>query len=341
MDTGSACAWLAAAVLLRGAACFLTVAEDSLCSRGSRAPALLRLEAAGGGAAALVELRPRARTAACPLVVLAPPGRLLAVRLVPHSGASPRLGQARGECSLRVMTSHSRHPAWELDLCNQSSLSRVMLMSVHNYQHAAILNWTVSEQAASRLQASGILLTVVTKGPNSCSRSGLVPCLSQGAFTLLCVPSALACDGHVDCPVGGFDEDESVCGLTRAPSLIHDLEEQDGHDGHLVDSVDSLAKALAHYGPWGYLMLGTLMCGTLLMMCGLWECCCRGKTSRRRPPLARPEQPSVYVIGGEAETAAPGVASAPPKYDELDQPPDYRALFPADKEAPKTPGAIC
>lgn len=32
----------------------------------------------------------------------------------------------------------------------------------------------------------------------------------------------------------------------------------------------SLTRGLARYGPWGYLMLGMLICGAALLVCGLW-----------------------------------------------------------------------
>lgn len=32
----------------------------------------------------------------------------------------------------------------------------------------------------------------------------------------------------------------------------------------------TLTRGLARYGPWGYLMLGMLVCGAALLICGLW-----------------------------------------------------------------------
>lgn len=32
----------------------------------------------------------------------------------------------------------------------------------------------------------------------------------------------------------------------------------------------SLTRGLSRYGPWGYLMLGMLLCGAALLVCGLW-----------------------------------------------------------------------
>ena len=36
------------------------------------------------------------------------------------------------------------------------------------------------------------------------------------------------------------------------------------------DIMNPLEAALAPYGPWGYLILGILLSGALLMFCGIW-----------------------------------------------------------------------
>lgn len=103
---------------------------------------------------------------------------------------------------------------------------------------------------------------------------------------------------------------------------------------------------LAQYGPWGYLMLGMLICGAILMLCGLWECCCR--SSKHQLPAGGPASTSaattVFIINSagrmghhrrnstphqEEEAPTPG----PPSYEELDQPPPYSSLFPVTKAA--------
>lgn len=32
----------------------------------------------------------------------------------------------------------------------------------------------------------------------------------------------------------------------------------------------NVTRGLSRYGPWGYLMLGMLLCGAALLVCGLW-----------------------------------------------------------------------
>ncbi|XP_069686727.1 uncharacterized protein [Periplaneta americana] len=114
-----------------------------------------------------------------------------------------------------------------------------------------------------------------------------------------------------------------------------------------TDSSDmgSIPAALAHYGPWGYLMLGMLICGAVLMLCGLWECCCR--SSKHRIPGGGPVSTSaattVFIINsaggiGPSHRRSSGPPSeeppptpGPPSYEELDQPPPYSSLFPLTK----------
>lgn len=84
----------------------------------------------------------------------------------------------------------------------------------------------------------------------------------------------------------------------------------------------SLTRGLSRYGPWGYLMLGMLLCGGALLICGLWECCCRRNKPERTPDDTQnntTDQPSTIQD------------CTPPNYEELDPPPSYSVLFPAQK----------
>lgn len=115
----------------------------------------------------------------------------------------------------------------------------------------------------------------------------------------------------------------------------------------------TLPAALAHYGPWGYLMLGMLICGAILMLCGLWECCCR--SSKHQLPAGGPASTSaattVFIInsaggiGSHSRNSSqqPDEASStpgPPSYEELDQPPPYNSLFPVMKTSNVEPLTI-
>ncbi|XP_044733656.1 uncharacterized protein LOC123296259 [Chrysoperla carnea] len=94
--------------------------------------------------------------------------------------------------------------------------------------------------------------------------------------------------------------------------------------------VDSVSAALEHYGPWGYLMLGMLICGCILMLCGLWECFCR--KMKPQPSIRRmPIPPNTVIILNTPVEEPPPPTPGPPSYEELDQPPTYAALFPENK----------
>lgn len=94
-------------------------------------------------------------------------------------------------------------------------------------------------------------------------------------------------------------------------------------------STESLPDVLNHYGPWGYLMLGMLICGTVLMFCGLWECCCR----RPKAPVSAQSGPTLLIINQGAQQSDLEIPQTPgpPRYEDLDQPPSYAVLFPSSK----------
>lgn len=87
---------------------------------------------------------------------------------------------------------------------------------------------------------------------------------------------------------------------------------------------DSISQVLSKYGPWGYLMLGMLICGTVLMFCGLWECCFRKPKTQMDPELGENTQPTRVLIINPPDEGTYN----PPNYDELDLPPSYTTLFP-------------
>jgi hypothetical protein len=89
-------------------------------------------------------------------------------------------------------------------------------------------------------------------------------------------------------------------------------------------------RGLSKYGPWGYLMLGMLICGGALLICGLWECCCHSiKTTVESG--ASSDQPSILIETAARQTAINIDSTLPPQYDDLDEPPSYSALFPVQK----------
>ncbi|XP_050092536.1 uncharacterized protein LOC126575730 [Anopheles aquasalis] len=106
----------------------------------------------------------------------------------------------------------------------------------------------------------------------------------------------------------------------------------------------SSLTGLSKYGPWGYLFLGMLICGGALLICGLWECCCRSHKREQSPD----DSLGATVVPSFLQTSSPGDVSSGatagtnggvpvvsslnlPHYAELDPPPAYSVLFPNQK----------
>ncbi|XP_055838718.1 uncharacterized protein LOC129906814 isoform X2 [Episyrphus balteatus] len=86
-----------------------------------------------------------------------------------------------------------------------------------------------------------------------------------------------------------------------------------------------LNSDLSKYGPWGYLMLGMLLCGGALLICGLWA---SASQSAHNDSDASMQQGNITIEH----------QSTPPNYEELDPPPPYSVLFPNQKAV--TPEAV-
>lgn len=107
---------------------------------------------------------------------------------------------------------------------------------------------------------------------------------------------------------------------------------------------------MTQYGLWEYLILGMLICGVILVLCGLWECCCQ--SSKHQLPDGGPASTSaattVFIIHSaermghqranstqDQEEAPPN--PEPPSYEELEQPPPYSSLYPVTKASNMEP----
>lgn len=76
-------------------------------------------------------------------------------------------------------------------------------------------------------------------------------------------------------------------------------------------------------------MLGMLICGTVLMFCGLWECCCRRPKAPANAAMGPPLL--IYNQGAQQTDLETPQTPGPPRYEDLDQPPSYTTLFPSSK----------
>ncbi|KAL9917652.1 uncharacterized protein ACN427_000332 isoform 2-T2 [Glossina fuscipes fuscipes] len=91
---------------------------------------------------------------------------------------------------------------------------------------------------------------------------------------------------------------------------------------------NGLNSDLSKYGPWGYLMLGMLLCGGALLICGLWASASQhAANNERQSALQNANGGATNNINGEQLANA----NPPPNYEELDPPPPYSVLFPNQK----------
>ncbi|XP_053965790.1 uncharacterized protein LOC128868083 [Anastrepha ludens] len=106
--------------------------------------------------------------------------------------------------------------------------------------------------------------------------------------------------------------------------------ESTGTGHHRRNSTRSgLNSDLSKYGPWGYLMLGMLLCGGALLICGLWASASQHATNNEREAAL---QNGAAGTGSDLQSSS----AAPPNYEELDPPPAYSVLFPNQKAASST-----
>ncbi|XP_018796092.1 PREDICTED: uncharacterized protein LOC108973331 [Bactrocera latifrons] len=116
--------------------------------------------------------------------------------------------------------------------------------------------------------------------------------------------------------------------MTTAQAETNTTESSGGH--HRRNSTRSgLNSDLSKYGPWGYLMLGMLLCGGALLICGLWASASQHATQNERESAL---QSSAAAAAGDLQTGS----ASPPNYEELDPPPAYSVLFPNQKAASST-----
>ncbi|XP_055537998.1 uncharacterized protein LOC129725798 [Wyeomyia smithii] len=104
----------------------------------------------------------------------------------------------------------------------------------------------------------------------------------------------------------------------------------------------STLNGLSKYGPWGYLFLGMLLCGGALLVCGLWECCCRTQKPEA-PDISEQENQSVYQESGLNNSnlnSSNGITQTLPPYEDLDPPPAYSVLFPNQKSPESLPSLL-
>ncbi|KAI4461305.1 hypothetical protein MML48_5g00012012 [Holotrichia oblita] len=255
-------------------------------------------------------------------------------------------------CELNVYQNEASEPVWSGDPCSPHQLTDIDLL------HPEItVTWSPPTDP-SRSRGKKLVVTAIGRG-SVCKEKSQHTCMSIGHEPLFCVSQQLVCDGNRNCPKGATrsDEDDKICKgwpillkefkksrmndnilnllksqTTKSP-IVHQLWQELTYNQRIdvstimpsttheipSSNIESLSVALSHYGPWGYILLGMLICGTVLMFCGVWECFRKSKPSTPAESV-QASPTTVLVIDPPEETD-------PPRYDDID-PPSYSDLFP-------------
>ncbi|XP_050310384.1 uncharacterized protein LOC126746269 isoform X2 [Anthonomus grandis grandis] len=274
--------------------------------------------------------------------------------------------EKRPSCVMSIyLPDNSTAPFWKGDPCSGEKMTDIdLLTSEFN------ILWSPPENQSAVVFFKTVVLTAVGSGP-SCKEPFQHTCMRIGRIPMLCISDHLLCDGIPNCPKTSTnsDEDPKICNIAknawenfvvelvkkyRPRSDGDDTFDLQGNSSEVASDSDwfvqwqlvkknvtdkpnvvnethsaseSISAMLNKYGPWGYLMMGLLICGTVLFFCGLWECCCkRPKPEVDAPPLTNPTTVLVMNCGQGAATPP-----MPPQYDDLDLPPSYTTLFPAEE----------
>ncbi|KAM7345837.1 uncharacterized protein ACRADG_011962 isoform 2-T3 [Cochliomyia hominivorax] len=130
-------------------------------------------------------------------------------------------------------------------------------------------------------------------------------------------------------------EDEDKTEEKTNKTLLHKVEEGGKADNsssfvgghHRRNSTRTGVNSdFSKYGPWGYLMLGMLLCGGALLICGLWASASQHAANNERESALQSAN-AAAALGQDNHSTT----TAPPNYEELDPPPAYSVLFPNQK----------
>ncbi|KAF7280398.1 hypothetical protein GWI33_006091 [Rhynchophorus ferrugineus] len=270
-------------------------------------------------------------------------------------------------CTMSIyLPDNTKAPYWTGNPCSGEKMPDIDLLT----RDFKIL-WETPENDTTPIKQKTFILTAVGSGP-FCKDPFQHTCMRIGRIPMLCISDHLLCDGIQNCPKSSTnsDEDEKLCKTARNAwekifvELVKRYRPQPGDgkwlkvnmsdaadawlDWQLVkrntttkpevinethSATESISAMLNKYGPWGYLMMGLLICGTVLFFCGLWECCCkRPKPDVDPPPTTSPT--TVLIMSCERGTSSNPL---PPNYDELDLPPSYTTLFPVEQPSSSSP----
>ncbi|XP_046390188.1 uncharacterized protein LOC124158855 isoform X2 [Ischnura elegans] len=263
----------------------------------------------------------------------------------------------------------SKNESWYLDMCDREKRGLLALYP-EVYPHRVTLRWnarTTPEMSTTLTEPIEIVVTAVARG-SLCDEETRVLCWKMLKESL-CVSEEFACDGRINCPHPGNEESVSMCPIQRkddhvkrilavksgdvsdlvlpgdarrsdAPSrgripnggaaFDDEFEESEEVADHRDGRSKGFFGALPRLGPGSYVLLGMLTCGSVLLICGIWECCCRVR--HQSATISVSQRGSLVPRGSIGPTTFVIISSSsppPPQYEDLEQPPTYRDLFPA------------
>lgn len=321
---------------------------------------LLNLAATGKASSVTILLNPKDYKKICRLNVTAPSSHVISLQWLTAEDEEPENDTMdNSPCPLSIFLPEDRAVSvWKGNPCKNEGLPEVDLLTPN-----LILAWN-PPRFGKHVRARRLVITAIGQD-EACIQRGQHVCMRIGWKPMLCISEELMCDGNLNCPKGSSrsDEDPVLCKtaslhrkswknlsediilkLPKDNNLLAKKNSTESENANLMsfmdtksyevpfsdpdhhETGDSVSAAIAHYGTWGYLMLAMLIVGTILMFCGLWECCFRKPKPQLELQTAAPST-TVLIINRTQDNSG----SQPPNYDELDQPPAYTALFPHTK----------
>ncbi|XP_013183408.2 uncharacterized protein LOC106129400 [Amyelois transitella] len=263
-------------------------------------------------------------------------------------------------CKLLIFIGDSKTPIWRLQLCGGNAAAIAARAGPKLLPQKIRIVWNPPTSPYQHTEKLRLVVTAVNSGA-ICNNDSQYTCGATG----LCISSDLVCDGVRHCP-GGEDEEPSACSHRREPPLLELLRRFAARNQELLglDQSDGMTKpsvimkitegeqksnafmefaaALKPYGPWSYLVVGMLVCATILMFCLAWECCCKrskpSDTPLNIPPACIDLSPTVTVTAASQQLFQSPLPPSPPEYE---PPPSYSSLFPRAFKSSPTPVPHC
>ncbi|XP_068628847.1 uncharacterized protein [Battus philenor] len=276
-----------------------------------------------------------------------------------NDGAAP-VANGTDSCKMLIYIGDAKNPIWRLSLCGGNAAQVAAKAGTKLLPPKIKIVWNPPTTPYQHTEKLRLVVTAVNSGA-ICNNETQFIC----GVTSLCISSYLVCDGVRHCP-GGEDEDSSACSHRRDPPFLEllrrfaarnqELLGLDQSDGMTKPSVimkigeseqksnafSEFAAALRPYGPWSYLVVGMLVCATILMFCLAWECCCKrskpSDTPLNMPPSCIDMPPTVTVTATSQQLFTASLPPTPPEYE---PPPSYSSLFPRAFKSSPTPVPHC